>query len=198
MRNGTPVISLSLGAKRNHQWPVFKAQLKLAKQLLRPDGGYYSLVLHLRDKESMNTDVQSDAIKLMTEAGIPADYPIHFHFWSGSRAQYDTWVSYFPKTLFGYNSSFFTRPLTEGQLELLQTIPLDSVTFESDAPHHGMEGTSQVLGTSAGLVSVGFPHSEVGQYRTRFQMVLRRCSNSLPSVTPEVPHFTPDVPVFTW
>ncbi|KAH7694376.1 Pao retrotransposon peptidase family protein, partial [Aphelenchoides avenae] len=55
-RNGEPALSHAIGAKRNHQWPVFEAQLKLAKQLRRPDGGHYPLILHLRDKESMNTD----------------------------------------------------------------------------------------------------------------------------------------------
>ncbi|KAH7705747.1 Pao retrotransposon peptidase family protein [Aphelenchoides avenae] len=37
-RNGEPALRHAIGAKRNHQWPVFEAQIKHAKQLRRPDG----------------------------------------------------------------------------------------------------------------------------------------------------------------
>ncbi|KAH7716780.1 hypothetical protein AAVH_15800 [Aphelenchoides avenae] len=151
--HGRPLQSRDIEALRQHQNPVLEKQLNIVVTRLRKvDGGYYPVVLHLRNRGDQQADVHADATGIMRRVGMPKDDPIQCHYWTGGRTQYDNWTSHFPNTLFGFNAGPFSRGLSPDQLDLLRTIPLDQVTFESDAPYHGKKGTSQTIGTPAGVV----------------------------------------------
>ncbi|KAH7705034.1 deoxyribonuclease TATDN2 [Aphelenchoides avenae] len=140
-------------------------------RLRKVDGGYYPVVLHLRNHDTQQTDVHTDAIGIMRLVGMPKDYPILCHCWTGGRTHYDNWTSHLPNTLFGFNAGSFSRGLSPDQLDLLRTIPLDQVNFELDAPYHGERGTSQTLGTSAGFVRAITQFKELGSRPESLQMI---------------------------
>ncbi|KAH7723308.1 Integrase core domain containing protein [Aphelenchoides avenae] len=161
--HGRPLLSSDVEALRQHQYPVLEKQLKIVvKRLRKTDGGYYPVVLHLRNSGDQQTDVHADAIEIMKRVDMPKEYPIHCHYWAGGRSDYDNWTAHFPNTLFEFNAGSFSRGLSPDQLELLRTIPLDQVTFESDAPYHGKRGTSQTIGTPAGAVRAITEFKELG------------------------------------
>ncbi|KAH7723906.1 Pao retrotransposon peptidase family protein [Aphelenchoides avenae] len=170
--HGRPLQSRDIEALRQHQYPVLEKQLSIVVTRLRKvDGGYYPVVLHLRNRDDQQTDVHADAIGIMRRVGMPKDYPIHCHYWTGGRTHYDNWTSHFPNTLFGFNAGSFSRGLSPDQLDLLRTIPLDQVTFESDAPYHGKRGTSQTIGTPAGVVRAITQFKELGSRPESLQTI---------------------------
>ncbi|KAH7718166.1 Pao retrotransposon peptidase family protein [Aphelenchoides avenae] len=194
--DGSIWLSHSINEKRKHQMPVFEGQLTLAKQLGRPDGRRYPLVFHLRDYTSMNTDVQRDALEAMAKVQLPKDYPIHFHFWSGDLGQYERWIEQYPQTLFGINSGHLKQRLTPEQLEFLQTVPLNKVAFESDAPHHGSVGTTQSMGTPAGLVWAIRKFKELGNRPEDERTIAQRAmENTIRLYRPDLHIVTLPVPV---
>ena len=115
--------------------PVLEKQLTIViKRLRKPDGGYYPVVLHLRNHNDQQTDVHADAIEVMEKVDMPKDYPIHCHYWTGCRTDYDNWTTHFPNTLFGFNAGSFSRGLSPDPLELLRMIPLGQVNWQAGTP----------------------------------------------------------------
>ncbi|KAH7675970.1 hypothetical protein AAVH_42123, partial [Aphelenchoides avenae] len=61
--HGRPLQSRDIGALRQHQYPVLEKQLNIVVTRLRKvDGGYYPVVLHLRNRDDQQTDVHAGAI----------------------------------------------------------------------------------------------------------------------------------------
>ncbi|KAH7710638.1 hypothetical protein AAVH_22073 [Aphelenchoides avenae] len=103
--HGRPLLSSDLEALRQHQYPVLEKQLNIVvKRLRKTDGGYYPVVLHLRNTDDQQTDAHADAIEIMKRVDMPKEYPIHCHYWTGGRSDYDNWTAHNRGRLLNYSA----------------------------------------------------------------------------------------------
>ena len=107
--------------EKDLQKKVFTDQLKIAMQFKLP------LVLHIRDAEADGYDV-------LAAAGVPSDWPIHRHCFTGGWEEASLWLKTYTASKIG-----FTGAVTHGRggtlCEVVKKIPLDRILLETDAPY---------------------------------------------------------------
>jgi len=106
---------------RKVQEKVFSLQLKLAIQFHLP------LVLHIRDAEF-------DALRIMRTVGVPPDWPIHRHCFTGDWPSAASWLNDFPGSKIGVTGIVTYRDSKSVQ-NMVRNIPLEKLILETDAPY---------------------------------------------------------------
>lgn len=110
------------GRDEKNQWfqqEVFKRQIGIGMGLGLP------LIVHSRD-------AWEDTIWILRKH-VPWDYPVHVHcFWDSKQAMNDLFNA-FPKAVIGFsNNVFYAGDIPQ---QLCQSIPLEHVVLETDAPY---------------------------------------------------------------
>ena len=103
------------------QKQVFHCQLKIALQFKLP------LVLHIRDAEA-------DGYKVLEAAGVPHDWPIHRHCFTGDWATAATWLNLYTGSKIGV-TGIVTNQKADNVQEMVKHIPLDRLLLETDSPY---------------------------------------------------------------
>jgi len=107
--------------EKDLQKQVFTDQLKIAMQFKLP------LVLHIRDAEADGYDV-------MEAAGVPVDWPIHRHCFTGGWEEASLWLDKYRGSKIGI-TGIVTYQSRLKVLEMVRKIPLDRLLLETDAPY---------------------------------------------------------------
>lgn len=109
---------------------VFSAQIKLALQFNLP------LVLHVRDIEEARDggEAERDCYRILKEANVPKDYPIHRHCFNGDVKSASDWLSTFPGSKIGV-TALITFPKAIYLREVVRMIPLHRLLLETDSPY---------------------------------------------------------------
>ena len=113
------------------QKEVFQCQLKIALQFQLP------LVLHIRDAEA-------DGFKVLEAAGVPHDWPIHRHCFTGDWATADTWLNRYPGSKIGV-TGIVTNLKADKVQEMVKHIPLDRLLLETDSPYFLPSGIDRTV-----------------------------------------------------
>lgn len=103
------------------QKKVFHDQVMLALKYNLP------LVLHIRDAED-------DGYRVLEHAGVPADWIIHRHCFTGDWATASTWLDRFPSSKIGITGCVTFSSATQVH-ETVRNMPLDRLLLETDAPY---------------------------------------------------------------
>ena len=103
------------------QKKVFIDQLQLALKYNLP------LVLHIRDAEE-------DGYSVLDEAGVPSDWIIHRHCFTGDWAKASTWLAKFPASKIGITGCVTFSRATQVH-QTARNIPLERLLLETDAPY---------------------------------------------------------------
>ena len=103
------------------QKQVFHDQLLLALKYNLP------LVLHIRDAED-------DGYRVLEHAGVPADWIIHRHCFTGDWATASTWLDRFPASKIGITGCVTFSSATQVH-ETVRNMPVDRLLLETDAPY---------------------------------------------------------------
>ena len=105
------------------QKKVFTDQLKIALRFKLP------LVLHIRDAEA-------DGYNVLAAAGVPSDWPIHRHCFTGGLEEASLWLERYPASKIGITGIVNSEGVREvGVREVVRNIPLDRILLETDAPY---------------------------------------------------------------
>ena len=107
--------------EKDLQKKVFTDQLKIAMQFKLP------LVLHIRDAEADGYDV-------LAAAGVPSDWPIHRHCFTGGWEEASLWLKRYPASKIGITGIVTYERVTTVR-EVVRNIPLDRILLETDAPY---------------------------------------------------------------
>ena len=83
------------------------------------------LVLHIRDAEADGYDV-------LAAAGVPSDWPIHRHCFTGGWEEASLWLKRYTASKIGFTGAVTYR---RGLWEVVKKIPLDRILLETDAPY---------------------------------------------------------------
>ena len=87
------------------------------------------LVLHIRDAEA-------DGYEVLEAAGVPVDWPIHRHCFTGGWEEASLWLDKYP---YPGSKIGVTGVVTNREklkiLEMVRKIPLDRLLLETDAPY---------------------------------------------------------------
>ena len=113
--------SITNPVSRSSQRRVFFDQLILGMKYNLP------LVLYIRDAEE-------DGYQILEAAGVPSDYQLHRHCFTGAWSTARTWLDRYPSSKIGV-SGFVTF---QGSALLQQTVrqtPLHRLLLETDAPY---------------------------------------------------------------
>ena len=103
------------------QKKVFTDQLKIAMKYKLP------LVLHIRDAEADGYDV-------LAAAGVPSDWPIHRHCFTGGWDEASLWLERYPTSKIGI-TGIVTNERVATVREVVRKTPLDRILLETDAPY---------------------------------------------------------------
>jgi len=103
------------------QKQVFTDQLKIAMQFNLP------LVLHIRDAEA-------DGYAVLAAAGVPVDWPIHRHCFTGGWEEASLWLQKYRASKIGI-TGIVTYQAKMKVWEVVRKIPLDRLLLETDAPY---------------------------------------------------------------
>jgi len=103
------------------QKKVFHDQVMLALKYNLP------LVLHIRDAED-------DGYRVLEHAGVPADWIIHRHCFTGDWATASTWLDRFPASKIGITGCVTFSSATQVH-ETVRNIPVNRLLLETDAPY---------------------------------------------------------------
>jgi len=119
-------IGLDFSASDSHpvkQEAAFRAQVRLALELQLP------IVLHGRSAQDQASIYERIRV-LLTKCGVPAEYKLYVHCFTGSIIDVLTWREQFPRTIFGI------APISVSQMRraAVKEIPLEFMVLESDAP----------------------------------------------------------------
>jgi len=104
---------------RDKQKVVFAEQMALAVKHKKP------LVVHTRDAEE-------DTIVLMKQH-LPADWIVHIHCCTSSRAMIEPLMEYFPNLYVGF-TGVITFPTAANVRDTLDAVPLERLLLETDGP----------------------------------------------------------------
>lgn len=100
---------------------VLKRLLRLAPVMCKP------LVLHCRDAEE-------DLLQCLTSAGVPSDWKIHLHCYSGSLRMARRFLDVFPNLYFGFTGQITYRRSEENR-DVAAELPADRILLETDSPY---------------------------------------------------------------
>lgn len=100
---------------------VLKRLLRLAPVMGKP------LVLHCRDAEE-------DLLECLTLAGIPSDWKIHLHCYSGSLRMARRFLDAFPNLYFGFTGQITYRKSEENRAVAAE-LPANRILLETDSPY---------------------------------------------------------------
>ena len=100
---------------------VLKRLLRLAPVMGKP------LVLHCRDAEE-------DLLQCLTVAGLPRDWKIHLHCYSGSLRMARRFLDAFPNIYFGFTGQITYRKSEENR-GVAAELPADRILLETDSPY---------------------------------------------------------------
>jgi len=103
------------------QKQVFTDQLKIALRYNLP------LVLHIRDAEA-------DGYAVLQSAGVPPDWPIHRHCFTGDWVTASAWLEQYPGSKIGV-TGLVTYQEAGRVREVVRNIPLSRLLLETDAPY---------------------------------------------------------------
>jgi len=103
------------------QKQVFTNQLKIAMQYKLP------LVLHIRDAEA-------DGYEVLAAAGVPVDWPIHRHCFTGGWEEASLWLDKYRASKIGI-TGIVTYQAKMQVREVVKKIPLERLLLETDAPY---------------------------------------------------------------
>ena len=103
------------------QRKVFSEQLKIALKFNLP------LVLHIRDAEADGYDV-------LAASGVPSDWPIHRHCFTGGWEEASEWLKSYPASKIGI-TGVATYQSAGKVREVVRNIPLNRILLETDAPY---------------------------------------------------------------
>jgi len=103
------------------QKQVFTEQLKIALEYNLP------LVLHIRDAEA-------DGYAVLKSAGVPPEWPIHRHCFTGDWVTASAWLDQYPGSMIGV-TGLVTYQEAGRVREVVRNIPLDRLLLETDAPY---------------------------------------------------------------
>ena len=106
---------------RDVQKRVLSRLLSLAPAMCKP------LVLHCRDAEE-------DLLECLTTAGVPRDWKIHLHCYSGSWRTAQHFIDTFPNSYFGFTGHITYRTSDETKL-VATNVPADRLLLETDSPY---------------------------------------------------------------
>ena len=103
------------------QMKVFSEQLKIALKYMLP------LVLHIRDAED-------DGYAVLSAAGVPSDWPIHRHCFTGGWEEASEWLKRYPASKIGITgvATYQSAGKVRG---VVRKMPLDRILLETDAPY---------------------------------------------------------------
>lgn len=116
---------------KNLQKKVFTEQLKIALKFQLP------LVLHIRDAEGDGYDV-------LTAAGVPRDWPIHRHCFTGGLREAWTWLDRYSRSKIGVTGlvTYKGKDKAREVREVVKSVPLNRILLETDAPYFPMADRS--------------------------------------------------------
>eukprot|EP00092_Neocalanus_flemingeri_P001719 GFUD01001836.1.p1 GENE.GFUD01001836.1~~GFUD01001836.1.p1 ORF type:complete len:451 (+),score=137.54 GFUD01001836.1:156-1508(+) len=103
------------------QKKVFYDQLKIGLKYNLP------IVLHIRDAEE-------DGYSVLSQAGVPSDWSIHRHCFTGDWMTASTWLNRFPASKIGITGCVTFSGATQVH-QTVRNIPLDRLLLETDAPY---------------------------------------------------------------
>ena len=102
------------------QKEVFLKHIALAKEFRKP------LVIHSREAED-------DLYEILSEHDM-FEWRIHIHCFTGNHTQLHRFVNEFPNTYFGF-TNLVSYPSATGAHKIAESVPLDRVLLETDAPY---------------------------------------------------------------
>ena len=103
------------------QISVFSSQLKLAMKYRLP------LVIHIRNAEL-------DGLKVLGDVGVPEDYPIHRHCFTGTIEEAKVWTSRYSKCKLGFTGLVTYSHATQIH-KVVKFLNMDRILCETDAPY---------------------------------------------------------------
>ena len=103
------------------QVEVFKKQIKMAIKHKLP------LVLHLHDSEH-------DGLNILGSVGIPEDFPMHRHSFTGDWETARVWLSRYSQCKLGF-TGLVTYSCSTELHKVVKHIPMDRFLLETDAPY---------------------------------------------------------------
>ena len=109
------------GENREIQKAVFKAQLRLAMKLGLP------VCIHIREAED-------DGLEVLREVGLPTDYNIHLHCFTGTWNQAQMWLSAYPKLVIGLTGKVTYKERNNMHM-VAKMIPMCRLVLETDSPY---------------------------------------------------------------
>ena len=112
--------SVTNPVSRSSQRRVFFDQLVLGMKYNLP------LVLYIRDAEE-------DGYQILEAAGVPSDYQLHRHCFTGAWSTARAWLDKYPSSKIGV-SGFITSPGSAPFQHAVRQIPLHRLLLETDAP----------------------------------------------------------------
>ena len=103
------------------QIKVFTKQLEIAMKYKIP------LVIHIRDAEK-------DGLKVLKDAGVPEDFPIHRHCFGGNLEDAKTWLSNYSECKLGF-TGLVTYSHASQVHKVVEHVDIDRILLETDAPY---------------------------------------------------------------
>ena len=103
------------------QIKVFTRQLQIAMKYRIP------VVIHIRDAEK-------DGLKVLEDVGVPDDFPIHRHCFSGDLKDAEAWLSKYSECKLGFTGLVTYSSATKVR-EVVENVEADKILLETDAPY---------------------------------------------------------------
>ena len=103
------------------QIKVFTKQLEIAMKYKIP------VVIHIRDAEK-------DRLKVLKDAGVPEDFPIHRHCFGGNLEDAKTWLSNYSECKLGF-TGLVTYSHASQVHKVVEHVDIDRILLETDAPY---------------------------------------------------------------
>lgn len=107
--------------EKSRQKRVFVDQVKLAMKLQLP------LVLHIREAEE-------DSLSILEEVGLPPDWRVHRHCFTGDWATAQSWLDLFPGSKLGVTAAVMDTRNYKVQ-DWVTKVPLSKLLLETDSPY---------------------------------------------------------------